>query len=176
MSMNLKSVAATLAFVLITPAAAAAQSWTDWGEAEARLLIEAENGVVTEVAREEEGSLRVYGTMDGWLNLMLVGSDCTGAGLKQRCKGLGINGLFEVDDPARAAALEREFDYQYVADVADDGDLILHRQVELGGGAPLANIRAQLNGFIVTSELASSRIWPTKSGDANPAKSRQPPP
>ena len=170
--MNLKSVAVALAVVLATPTTGMAQSWTDWGEAEGRLLIEAENGVVTEVAREDDGSLRVYGTMDGWLNLMLVGSDCTAAGPKQRCKGLGFNGLFEIDDPARAAALEHEFDYQYVADVADGGDLILHRQVELTGGAPLANIRAQLNGFIMTSELAAERIWPTKPGQADTTKAR----
>lgn len=171
MFMNLKSVAAAMA-VLITPGAAMAQSWTDWGEAEGRVLIEAENGVVTEVAREGDGSLRVYGTVDDWLRLMLVGSDCTGEGSKQRCKGLGFNALFEVDDEARSMRLEHEFDYQYVADVADEGDLILHRQVELAGGATLTNIRAQLNGFIVTSELAADRIWPTKPDDAEPAKDR----
>lgn len=168
---NLKSLAAAVA-VLITPGAAMAQSWTDWGEAEGRLLIEAENGVVTEVSREADGSLRVYGTMDDWLNLMLVGSDCTGEGSKQRCTGLGFNALFEVDDAGRSLTLEHDFDYQYVADVAEGGDLILHRQVELAGGIPLTNIRAQLNGFIVTSELAADRIWPTKPGDADPAKAR----
>lgn len=169
--MNLKSAAAAVAF-LVAPGVVEAQSWTDWGEAEGRLLIEAENGVVTEVSREADGSLRIYGTMDDWLNLMLVGSDCTGEGSKQRCTGLGFNALFEVDDAGRSATLEHQFDYQYVADVADGEDLILHRQVELAGGAPLANIRAQLNGFIVTSELAASRIWPTKPGGADPAKDR----
>jgi hypothetical protein len=162
MSILLKTAAAVLA-VLITPAAAAAQVWTDWGEAEGRQLIAAENGAVTEVLREADGSLRIYGVMDGWLHIMLVGSDCTGDGTKQRCKGLGFNGLFEISDPARAAALEHDLDFQYVADVADGGDLIIHRQVELVGGASLANLRAQLNGFIMSCELISDRIWPPKA-------------
>lgn len=168
MSMLLKSAAAALA-VLTTPAVAAAQVWTDWGEAEGRALIEAENGVVNEVTRDE-GGLRIYGTMDGWMAIMVVGDDCQGEGAKQRCKALGFNGLFEVDDEARARTLEGEMDYQYVADVAEDGDLVIHRQVELTGGASLANIRAQLNGFILIGELVYARVWPPKPGSTPSGK------
>ena len=162
-------IAAALA-VLATPTVAAAQTWSDWGEPEARALMAVENGVVNEVTREADGSLRVYGVMDGWLGIMLVGSDCEGDGAKLRCTGLGFNSLFEVDDAARSRALVNEMDYRYVADVVDGEDLIIHRQVELGGGAPLANIRAQLHGFIVVAELVSDRVWPPKAGESAPAK------
>lgn len=169
MSILLKTAAAVLA-VMITPAVAAAQTWTDWGEAEGRNLIAAENGVVDDVTRGADGSLHVYATMDGWLAILLVGSECQGEGAKQRCKELGFNSLFEVDDAARSLTLEREMDYRYVSDVADGEDLVIHRQVELTGGASLVNIRAQLNAFIVVGELVAGRVWPTKTAAGAPAK------
>lgn len=169
MSILLRTAAAAAA-VLITPAAAVAQTWTDWGEAEGRELITAENGVVDDVTREPDGSLRIYGTMDGWLAILLVGSECQGQGAKLRCRELGFNSLFEVDDAARSLALERGMDFRYVSDVADGEDLVIHRQVELTGGASLANIRAQMNGFIVVGELVAAQVWPPKAGASAPAK------
>ncbi len=171
MSIVLRTAAAALA-VLMTPAVATAQTWMDWGEAEGRALLTAENGVVTEVKREEDGTLRLYGQLDGWLGIMLVGSDCEGEGSKQRCKGLGFNSLFEVDDAALSRTLEHDMEYQYVADVADGEDLIIHRQVELNGGASLANIRSQLNGFVMVGEMVADRIWPPKADGDAPAKGR----
>lgn len=157
------------AFVLGAPGVAAAQTWTDWGEADGRALLAAENGVVSGVETGAEGELLLYGVVDGWLQVALIGSDCEGAGAKLRCKALGLNAVFEVNDAVRARALQEEMEYQYVADLADGGDLVIHRQIELGGGASLANIRAQVNGFVVVGELVHARIWPAK-GNAAPAK------
>ena len=167
MSGMLKAVVAAMA-VLAAPGAAAAQVWTEWTEAEGRALMAAENGVVTEV-EIVDGELRLYGIIDDWFHVGLYGSDCSGVGAKLTCTALGLNALFEVDDAARSQALQAEMDFRYVADVADGQDLIIHRQVELEGGASLPNIRAQVNGFVVVGELVRDTIWPPK-GDADPAK------
>ena len=148
-----------------------AQTWTAWSEADGRALIAAENGVVTEVEVGTAGQMRLYATIDGWMNLALYGDDCTDLGAKRSCKALAFNALFEVDDAARAQTLQAEMDFQYVADLADGDDIVIHRQVELEGGASLANIRAQLNGFVVVGELVYDRIWPSKDAAA-PAKAR----
>jgi hypothetical protein len=171
MSIRFHSAAAAVAAlaVLALPGAAAAQSWTDWGEAEARQLIEAENGVVTEITHGPGAEMTLLATIDDWLIVSLIGQDCEGDGAKQRCKSLGFSALFEVDDPARAATLEDSLNFQYVADLAMEGDIVIHRQVELIGGAPLANIRAQLNGFVIVSEHVTAEIWPEKGAAAEPA-------
>lgn len=162
MSSLLKSVAAA-AVIVCAPGVAAAQSWSDFGEAEGRELIAVENGVVNEVVRDEDGVLKIFATFDGWMAVMVIGTDCEGQGAKQRCTSLGLNGLFEVDDAARSQTLERDLSFQYVADMALDEDFVIHRQIELQGGASLANIRAQLDGFIVVGEILYKEIWPEKA-------------
>ena len=151
--------------------AAGAQTWTDWGEAEIRTLAGSENGVVTEVLAEDAGELRVYATFDDWLRMQFIGQDCTASGGKPRCPTLAFNALFEVDDASRAQALERDLTYQYVADMADGEDFVIHRQVELEGGAPLANLRRQLYGFIVVAEKVADDIWPPMPDAASGAAS-----
>lgn len=162
MSSLIKSVAAA-AVVLFAPGVAAAQTWTDFSEAQGRALMAVENGVVDEVSYDDEG-LQMWVTIDDWMKVVLLGTDCEGEGAKQKCKSLGFNGLFEVDDAARSRELEDRLSYQYVADAVQGEDYVIHRQIELEGGASLANIRAQLTGFIIVGEMVYDEIWPSKNG------------
>jgi hypothetical protein len=158
--------------VLGAPGAAAAQTWSDWGEADARTLVTAENGVVDEVARLDDGTIEVYATFDGWLKVMIMGKDCNGRGAALRCKRMAFNALFEIDDAARARELESELAPNFVADMADGEDYVIERAIELTGGVNLANLRAQLDRFISTCEQVTDVAWPSK--DAAPTgKTRQ---
>jgi len=163
---SLLKAALTVAVTVAVPAVAQAQTWRDWGEAEVRELVSVENGTVNEVTVGETGGLEIYATLDGWLNMVFIGTDCAGQGPTQRCKELGFNALFEVNDTARSLVLERELIFRFVADMADGEDYLIHRQVDLGGGAPLSNIRAQLDQFIGTGEQVSESIWPATGGKA----------
>lgn len=158
--------AVAAAFAIAMPGAAAAQVWSDWGEAEARTLITAERGVVDEIARPDDGSLEVYATFDGWLKLMIAGRDCTGRGSGIRCKDMFFNALFEIEDADRARELEAELSHNFVADMADGEDYVIERSVEMTGGVNLANLRAQLDRFIGTSEQVTEQAWPDKGGGA----------
>ena len=164
MSSFLKSMAAA-AVVLSAPGVAAAQTWTEFTETHGRALVAAENGVVDDVSYDDDG-LQIWATFDDWMRVVLIGQDCEGQGAKQKCRSLGFNGLFEVDDATQARELERRLSYQYVADVVEGEDFVIHRQIEREGGASLANIRAQLDGFIVVGELVYAEIWPSKEGGA----------
>lgn len=174
MSSLLKSIAVAAA-VLFAPGVAAAQTWTEFTEAQGRSLVEVENGVVDEVSYDN-GGLQIWATFDDWMRVVLIGTECEGQGAKQRCSGFAFNGLFEVDDAARSRELESRLSYRYVADAVEGEDYIIHREVELKGGASLANIRAQLDGFIIVGELVSEEIWPSKSNGlsapAAPSKGR----
>ena len=168
---SLLRAAAAATLLLAVPGVAQAQAWVDWGERSARELITAEHGTVTEVTVGADGELHIYATFDGWLHMLLIGTDCNGQGTNQRCKRLGFNALFEVDDTTRALALEREMILAFVAHMADGEDLVLHREVDLTGGVSLVNIRAQLDRFIRTCEQASDQIWPATDGKG-PTKPR----
>lgn len=157
---SLTALAAVLA--MAAPGVASAQAWSDWSEADARSLISAENGVVDEVARPDDGTLEIYATFDGWLKVLIAGKDCTGRGPGLRCKSMVFNALFEIDDAARAQQLENELKYSYVADMADGEDLVVERAIEMTGGVNLTNIRAQLDGFIAVCELVTEAAWPSK--------------
>lgn len=163
-SLNLPALAAACLAACFAAPAASAQTWTAWSEADVRGLIESENGVVTEVTPVTDGEMSVYATLDGWLHMAFIGEDCRSQGGKAKCESLAFNALFEVDDAARSRQLETELSYQYVADLADGEDFVIHRQVELRGGASLANIREQLTGFIVVAEGVAARVWPDKDG------------
>lgn len=163
---SLSRIALAVACLMAVPGVVQAQTWRDWGETEIRALVEVESGTVTEVTVGEAGELHVYATFDGWFNMLFIGTDCTGQGVAQQCKKLGFNALFEVDDQSRSLVLERELIFSFVADMADGEDLIVHREVELGGGVPQANIRAQLDRFIGTCEQVSEQIWPANGGKA----------
>ena len=158
--------AAVAVAVLCAPTGALAQTWSDWGETDARTLASAESGEVTEVVRADDGNLEVYVTFDGWLNVMLLGRDCMDRSGQRRCKKLAFNALFEVDDAVRSRALEAELKPNYVADMADGEDYVVERAVELAGGASFANIRQQLDGFLGACEQVSDVIWPP---DAKPS-------
>jgi hypothetical protein len=162
--------AAAAAFAIGAPGVATAQVWSDWGEAEARTLITAERGVVDEVGRPDDGTLEVYATFDGWLKLLIAGRDCTGRGAGIRCKGMIFNALFEIEDAARASELEAELNHNFVADMADGEDYVIERSVEMTGGVNLANLRAQLDRFIGTSEQVTQEAWPDKGSGAPAAK------
>lgn len=159
--------------VMAAPGVAAAQVWSDWSEAEARTLVTAENGVVDEVLRPDDGTLEVYATFDGWLKVLIGGKDCNGRGPALRCKEMVFNALFEIDDAARARRLESELIHNFVADMADGEDYVVERAVELTGGVNLANLRAQLDRFIGTCELVTDEAWPDKgAASAAPGKGR----
>lgn len=164
---------AALAAVLVmaAPGAAAAQVWSDWSETEARTLIAAENGVVDEVLRPDDGTLEIYVTFDGWLKVLIGGKDCSGRGPGLRCKRMAFNALFEIDDAARARQLESELIHSFVADMADGDDYVIERAIEMTGGVNLANLRAQLDRFIGTCEQVTEAAWPDKD-EAAPGKSR----
>ncbi|MDQ8027701.1 MAG: hypothetical protein REJ23_03170 [Brevundimonas sp.] len=156
---------AALAIVaaLATPGSAAAQTWQDWSEIEARALVTAERGEVTEVVLSDDGDLEIHAIFDGWLHAILLGRDCNDRGGQRRCKELAFNALFEVDNASRSRELEAELNFNYVADMADGEDFVVERAVELGGGASLTNIRRQLDGFIRNCELVADAIWPSKT-------------
>lgn len=164
---------AALAAVLVmaTPGVAAAQVWSDWSETEARTLIAAENGVVDEVLRPDDGTLEIYATFDGWLKVLIGGKDCSGRGAGLRCKRMAFNALFEIDDAARSRQLESELIHSFVADMADGDDYVIERAIEMTGGVNLANLRAQLDRFIGTCEQVTEAAWPDKDATA-PGKSR----
>lgn len=165
--MIIRHLAALAAACLMgAPGVAAAQVWNDWSEADARALVTAENGVVDDVARLDDGTLEVYATFDGWLKLSIIGKDCNGRGAALRCKRMALNALFEIDDTARARQLESELANNYVADMADGEDYVVERAIELTGGVNLANLRAQLDRFIGTCEQVTDLAWPSK--DAAP--------
>lgn len=174
MSSLIQSIAVAAA-VLFAPGVAAAQTWTDFSETQGRALLAVENGVVDEISYDNDG-LQMWVTFDDWMKVVLLGTDCEGDGAKKKCKSFGINGLFEVDDADRARELESRLQYQYVADAVQGEDYVIHRQIELEGGASLANIRAQLTGFIIVGEMVYDEIWPDKNGGtaapAAPSKSR----
>jgi hypothetical protein len=157
--------------VSMTPLLAQAQTWTEVTDAEIRRLIEAENGIVTSVLPPEDNTVVLHAKMDGWLNIAVAGEDCVQTNARLRCPSLSFNAIFETNDAARATALERELDYAYVADMADGTDYIIHRQIEMRGGAGFANLRYQLSGFIHVAELISDRIWPPEGAAATPASS-----
>lgn len=157
---SLAALAAVLA--MAAPGMASAQTWSDWSESEARTLIAAENGVLDEVVRPDDGTLEVYATFDGWLKVLIAGKDCTGRASSLRCKSMTFNALFEIDDAAEARRLESELKYNFVADMADGEDFVVERAIEMTGGANLTNIRAQLDGFIAVCELVTEAAWPSK--------------
>ena len=170
--MFIRSLAALAAvLVMAAPGVASAQVWSDWSEADARTLVAAENGVVDEVIRPEDGTLEVYATFDGWLKVMIAGKDCTGRASGQRCKRMILNALFEIDDAAEARRLESELKYNFVADMADGEDYVVERVIEMTGGVNMTNLRAQVNGFIGVCELITEAAWPEK-GAATPGKTR----
>lgn len=157
--------------VMVAPGVAAAQVWSDWGESEGRTLVAAENGVVDEVQRPDDGTLKVYATFDGWLKVLIGGKDCSGRGASLRCKRMAFNALFEIDDTARARQLESQLIHSFVADMADGDDYVIERSVEMTGGVNLANLRAQLDRFIGTCEQVTEAAWPDKD-EAAPGKGR----
>lgn len=166
-------VALATVFTIAVPGIAAAQVWSDFSEADGRALVTAENGVVDEVIRPEDGSLEIYATFDDWIKVLIQGKDCTGRGAAMRCKKMAFNALFEIDDAVRARELEAELTHNFVADMADGEDYVIERAVELTGGVSLTNIRAQLDRFIGTGELVADAAWPPKDGSApSPAKAR----
>jgi len=155
------------------PGAATAQVWSDWSETEARALITAENGLIDEVLRPDDGSLEIHATFDGWLKVLISGKDCNGRGSTLRCKRMAFNALFEIDDAARARQLETELAYNFVADMADGEDYSVERAIELTGGVNLTNLRAQLDRFIGVCELVTDAAWPEKGASiASPGKGR----
>ncbi|KQW82466.1 hypothetical protein [Brevundimonas sp. Root1279] len=170
---NLFKSIAIAAVVLLAPGVAAAQTWTEFTETQGRALVDVENGVVNEVSYDNDG-LQLWVTFDDWMQVVLIGTDCEGEGAKQKCKSLGVNGLFEVDDVVHSRELESRLSYQYVADAVEGDDYVIHRQIELEGGASLANIRAQLTGFIIVGEKVYQDIWPSKDSPtaAPPAPSK----
>ena len=88
---------------------ASAQSWTDWGVADLRALIEAENGVVTDERREANGEITVDVKMDDWLAVSVFGFACSEGDIETiRCQGLSLAALYETDDTAKAERLQRE--------------------------------------------------------------------
>lgn len=156
---------------LMGAGSAAAQTWTDWSEAEGRALVEAEGGTVEAVHHEENGDLTVDVVFDGWLVGNLLGFDCNGDGAEKRCNGLAFYAFYEIDDAARATEIANLLSYTYIADAVQDQDYGVQRDVELGGGGvPLANIRAQLNSFIATNELIAQRIFGDGEAAAAPAE------
>lgn len=162
-------IAAAVVFAMTAPGVAAAQVWSDWSETEARTLVTAENGVVDEVVRPDDGSLEVYATFDGWLKLLILGKDCSGRGPGLRCKSMAFNALFEIDDTARARQLEAELKHNFVADMADGEDYVIEHAVEMTGGVNLTNLRAQLDRFIGTCEQVTEEAWPDKGGGGDAA-------
>ncbi|WP_420479485.1 hypothetical protein [Brevundimonas sp. FT23028] len=156
--------------VLAAPGAAMAQVWSDWSEADGRSLVTAENGVVDEVLRPDDGTLEIYATFDDWLKVLIKGDECSGRGASMRCKKMAFNALFEIDDVARARQLDAELINNFVADMADGDDYVIERSVVLTGGVNLTNIRAQLDRFIGAGELVADAAWPAKGGA--PAKTR----
>jgi len=162
--------AAAVAFAMAGPGVATAQVWSDWSETEARTLVSAENGVVDEVLRPDDGTLEVYATFDGWLKLLILGKDCSGRGPGLRCKSMAFNALFEIGDTARARQLEADLKHNFVADMADGEDYVVERAIEMTGGVNLTNLRAQLDRFIGTCEQVTEEAWPDKGGAAAAAK------
>ena len=164
---------AALAAVLVvaTPGVAAAQVWSDWSEAEGRTLVAAENGVVDDVLRPDDGMLEIHATFDGWLKVLIGGRECSGRGANLRCKRMAFNAMFEIDDAARARQLEADLAHNYVADMADGEDYVIERAVEMTGGVNMTNLRAQLDRFLGTCEQVTESAWPDKDGAA-PGKGR----
>jgi len=164
------------AFALVA-GAASAQTRDKIDEASLRRLILAESGAVDSVAAKSD-RIELLVTFDEWLVVLVSGEDCEGQGAARLCERISLNALFEVDDEARSRRLAERLHYVYAADMADGGDFILHREVELRGGVNDATIRAQIDGFIAMCEVASQEIWPETeaTSPAAPAKPKRQPP
>ena len=150
---------------------ASAQSWTDWGVADLRALIEAENGVVTDERLEANGEITVDVKMDDWLAVSVFGFACSEGDIETiRCQGLSLAALYETDDPARAERLQRELSFSYVADAVLDDDYQVQRDIDLTNGASLDNIRGQLSNFVALNERIADAVWATDPTAAVPSE------
>lgn len=144
------ALAAGAACVIAGPShAQTAPLWETWGQADLTALIEEGGGKVTQVLHDTDGDLQLVTEWGAGSFAVFDGQNCTGAAEAMRCRGAILSVRFDLNDMAKARKAAQDVDAAFLSEtVTEDGDYIIMRYIELGGGVTRENVKINIGGFL----------------------------